>query len=198
MDWWFRVSIDEPLSPLPIELSSFDAKVIKNGSAVELNFETASEIGASHFEIENSFDGKSFQTIGTIEASGSINKGESYIFVHQKPHTNNNYYRLKQIDEDEKFEYSKIVHVYIKLHDLSHRVSPNPTQGNIEVFFDLNIDKELNLHLFNLNGELLSSQQLVHKASKISFDGNDYSPGIYLLQAVQNGQLLWVDKVIKQ
>jgi hypothetical protein len=198
LDWWFRVSIDEPLSPLPIKLSSFDAKVIENGSAIELNFETEPEIGASHFEIENSFDGKTFQTIGTIEASGSDRNGQSYIFVHQKPQTNNNYYRLKQIDEDEQFEYSKIVHVYIKFHDLNHRVYPNPAQGNIDVYFDFADNMELSIQLFNLNGELLSSQQLNHKVSKISFDGNDYPPGIYLLKAVQNGQLLWVDKVIKQ
>lgn len=197
-DWWFRVGIDEPLGTLPIELSAFDAKVIEKGAAVELNFETASEIGSSHFVIENSIDGRYYQAIGSINASGTSNISKSYKYIHQNPRTGNNYYRLKQVDIDASFEYSKTIRVYVKSSDLNHRIFPNPALRDIDVYFYQTDENEITYYLFNGNGEILSSQQLDSKASKISFDGNTIPPGIYFIRAVENRKLLWVEKVIKQ
>jgi hypothetical protein len=198
LDWWFRLSIDEPLSPLPIKLSSFDATVLDQGTAVELNFETASEIGASHFEIENSTDGKTFKKLGIVEATGTSNISQSYKFMHQHPHSGINYYRLKQVDEDESYEYSGIVQVHMKSQEVGHRIFPNPTQGDIEVYFDQSPDAEITFYLFNLNGEVLATKPLTPGDSKISMEGSIIPAGIYVLKAIENGQLLWIDKVVKQ
>ncbi|MES2778558.1 MAG: hypothetical protein V4651_01555, partial [Bacteroidota bacterium] len=60
-----------PSSPLPVTLVNFSAS--KNQSDVIVSWITASEINASHFEIERSIDGKDFTNITTVKATGISN-----------------------------------------------------------------------------------------------------------------------------
>ncbi|MBK9097633.1 MAG: lamin tail domain-containing protein [bacterium] len=101
--------------PLPVELSSFTAKVLKKGG-IELNWRTETEVSNYGFEIERSENPKSkiqnleFKKIGFVEGHGNSNSPKDYSFT-DNVISGKYSYRLKQIDTDGKFEYSKMIQV---------------------------------------------------------------------------------------
>jgi hypothetical protein len=95
--------------PLPIVLMDFNC--FKHGTYVELNWHTASEINNSHFDIERSEDGYTFEDIGTVKGYANSQTIKPYTFIDQNPLKNISYYRLKQVDFDGAEDFSKVVTV---------------------------------------------------------------------------------------
>ena len=104
-------------APLPVELTSFTAKVLDE--SVQLNWQTATEVNNYEFEIQRKIrDQKSevshWEKIGFVQGNGNSNSPRSYSFVDNNlPTANELYYRLKQIDNDGKFKYSDIIEVQL-------------------------------------------------------------------------------------
>ena len=102
--------------PLPIELSGFG--VALQGKEAVLHWETASEQNNFYFNIERSFDGINFSTIGTMAGKGNSFKNTNYIFTDKNldkvAASNKIYYRLKQTDFDHKSSLSNVVAVQLK------------------------------------------------------------------------------------
>ena len=95
------------ITSLPVELSSFEAET--DECDVLLKWESASEIGFSHYIVEKSFDGERFNVLGTVEAQ-SGNGLKRYKF--EDPAVRGTYfYRLKMIDFDGSVNYSEIISV---------------------------------------------------------------------------------------
>ncbi|MEH0155021.1 hypothetical protein V6R21_12820 [Limibacter armeniacum] len=92
---------------LPVELIFFSGN--RNSESVSLNWATASEENNSHFEIERSADGKTFEKVGEVEGSGNSQTRIDYKFEDNFNSFNTIYYRLKQVDFNNKFEYSPTV-----------------------------------------------------------------------------------------
>ena len=117
--------------PLPIELSSFTATA--TGTHNELLWTTLTEKNNSKFEVERSNDAISFELISTLPSKA--NSGNSmlpldYSLLDKNPVSNTNYYRLKQIDFDGSFGYSKLVSVSnIKDKHIKFIIYPNPNHG---------------------------------------------------------------------
>ena len=107
-------------NPLPIELTTFTASVLEN--SVQLNWETATEVNNYGFEIlrfaqndhHSESDSSYEESIGFVQGNGTTNSPKSYSFtdpLHLNPNLNRIDYRLKQIDNDGTFTYSKTVTV---------------------------------------------------------------------------------------
>ncbi|MCP2043061.1 T9SS type A sorting domain-containing protein [Pontibacter sp. HSC-36F09] len=95
---------------LPVELVSFKAQAAKDG--VQLSWKTASERDNKGFEVEVSADGKNFRKVAFVESKvGTTSLTQTYSFLDTRAAAGTNYYRLKQVDFDGAFEYSKIVAV---------------------------------------------------------------------------------------
>jgi hypothetical protein len=143
---------------LPVELYSFEAKVI--GKNVLLDWQTASELNNEKFEIEESRDGIEFYKIGEIKGSESTLVWKEYTYKVEGPQAGINYYRLKQIDFDEEFEYSKIVSVSLE-RDVQQveYFYPNPSKSGV---FNLNYTSKgagnINITIFDFRGKLIFSQ----------------------------------------
>ncbi|MDB4162189.1 hypothetical protein N9772_07470, partial [Bacteroidia bacterium] len=84
-------------SPLPVELIHFDAQAAANHTA-DLHWVTASEINNSHFEIERSYDGRTFETVGNVTGNGTTSHLIDYNYTDWSIAKSQNtaYYRLKQ------------------------------------------------------------------------------------------------------
>lgn len=122
---------------LPVELISFTA--IAKSNVVELRFETASEVNASHFEIERGIDPTRFEKIATIPCAGKAN---TYQYIDDAP-LPRAYYRLKQIDFDRKVTTFKTISV-------------ENTPLSMQVVDGVIYSKGL-IEVYNLNGQLLAS-----------------------------------------
>jgi hypothetical protein len=94
------------LISLGVELAQFDAKA--NQKTTSLTWKTASEKDNAHFNIEQSTNGKDFQTVGQVKGNGTTSGSNSYTYEHSNPSVGVNYYRLKQEDFNGTVSYSPI------------------------------------------------------------------------------------------
>lgn len=114
---------------LPIKLKSFNAFMSK--SICNLSFTTASEINNAGFDIERSTDGIDFSKIGWVDGHGSTTEEKHYSFIDTNPIVGMNYYRLRQVDYDGRFEYSKIVSIMMKSDAVT--IFPNPASDILHI-----------------------------------------------------------------
>jgi hypothetical protein len=96
---------------LPVELNTFTGKFINE--SVELKWETATEVNNYGFEIERKNRGSGvWEKIGFVQGNGTTNSPKNYEFTDSElPNSESVDYRLKQIDNDGKFTYSKVITV---------------------------------------------------------------------------------------
>lgn len=163
---------------LPVVLISFDA--FARESASHLEWLTASEVNSSHFEIERSGDAKVWQYLDRVKAVKEAKSGtqsEHYSFTDAQPLAGPGFYRLKMVDNDGTFAYSRIAKVN---HDLSAdlRVFPNPVAEKL-FFTGTHARKMHSTQLIDPNG------RTIYSSNKPAPDGIDVSrmvPGLYVLK----------------
>lgn len=115
------------LSVLPVRLISFEGKVNAAGLA-ELHWKTAEEANNLGFEIQKSLDGKSWELLGWVDGAVDSKTEKSYQYVDQEFVTTS-YYRLRQVDSDDSYSYSRIICIIPEKESLDRfYVYPNPTR----------------------------------------------------------------------
>jgi hypothetical protein len=93
--------------PLPVELLTFMAT--DQLKSVKLDWTTASETDNDYFSVERSLDGEFWSEIGQVKGSGTTTSVTAYTFTDHHPVVGYQYYRLRQVDFDGEFEYSKVI-----------------------------------------------------------------------------------------
>jgi hypothetical protein len=150
-------------SPLPIQLLSFDGKIVPSG--VQLRWSTASEINNDYFDLEKS-TGEKFSAIATIKGNGTSFETSNYGFLDTKVTTGKIYYRLKQVDFNGKHTYSNVISVDFDAR-YSFTVYPNPATGtelNFEIF-GVQDTNEVSISLFDeLGRKVLSARAQLDEA----------------------------------
>lgn len=128
-------------SIVPVQLMYFRGKSDNNRS--RLSWATATEINSDYFDVERSVDLKQFTSLGRVTAAGESRQQKEYSFLDEAPLPGVNYYRLKQVDKDGSFEYSKIIALNPQSGIPQLAVYPNPSDGNnIKLLFDnVELDK---------------------------------------------------------
>ncbi len=106
-------------TPLPVKLITFDARVCDDTRAVCLSWATELEIDNSHFVIERSSNGITFDSIGVVAGFGTATIRHNYVFRDTDPDTNRLYYRLRQVDFDGASAFSPLQFVYVPPDDES-------------------------------------------------------------------------------
>jgi Secretion system C-terminal sorting domain len=182
-DLKFSLTID---AVMPVELMSFDAQTTEGGKT-QLTWATGSEINSHSFDIERSQDGKTFAPIGNIKAQG---KAANYAFVDNTPLSNTSYYRLKAIDNDQTFEYSKVISVQQGKGKAAIHIYPTTTQNVLTV--ENNGAAVDVVTVFNQVGQLVFTAKQVNRV-----DMSGLPAGLYLVQ-VQAGSEKVTEKVFKQ
>lgn len=192
------------LISLPVELISFSAT--QQDDNVVLNWQTASELNNSHFEVEFSTNGIDFEKIGTIKGAGTTLENQVYGFIDElnradfstsswgnRQNQYDLYYRLKQVDFGEQFEYSKIVIISspFSIVNFSLDVFPNPTSGLLSLNGPL---ENAQIRVFNQLGQVILEQNEVnHSTHELNLSG--LSNGVYYLQ-IQQGEQVFLEKIV--
>jgi len=146
--------VDIPTTALPVNLVSFNSEY-RNGM-VFLTWATAWELNNAYFDIERSFDGKNFHSLDRVTGIGFSTEQVEYDYTDiLHPDTEHAYYRLKQVDTDGLYAYSKVN--YIKITEPSRNIDiyPNPITSG----YALQIEGEnlISAQLFNIYGALIST-----------------------------------------
>lgn len=161
---------------LPVELVRFNANV--KDDRVLLEWQTASEVNNEGFEIQKSKDGKAWDMIEFVKGNGSSSVLNTYTSIDRAPNQGSNFYRLKQMDIDGRFEYSNIAVV-----DFNNRLNevelfPNPAMGQLTL-----INGEGKVYIYNALGETV--KQLTIGESQTTISLADLLNGQYYLQVIQ-------------
>lgn len=168
---------------LPIDLAKFTINPL--GKSVKLDWTTASELNNDRFEILRSADGRTnWKVIGTVKGIGTSSKGNSYSFTDISPLTGINYYKLKQIDIDGKFQESDIKSISMQLLNSIFNVFPNPTKGLIQFTLSNYKGGDLKVLLTDINGKLIHTEVMksnVENRYKLNLKSNPI-PGMYILK----------------
>ncbi|HCY74955.1 MAG TPA: hypothetical protein DHV28_03470 [Ignavibacteriales bacterium] len=196
-------SIDQ--SALPVELSSFSATTI--GSIVKLNWQTETEVNNYGFDIlRQAEDEKVWTKIGFVNGYGNSNSPRSYSYEDKnlpggrQGVTAGKYaYRLKQIDNDGQFEYSKVIEVDFgapKKFELSQNY-PNPFNPVTTIRFNLSEAGNVKITLFNILGQEIKTIVNDFKESgvhTINFDASDLNSGMYIYK-LESGSFIQTRKM---
>lgn len=118
-----RVSFNYSSGPLPVTWSSFDG--FYEEGKVFINWKTASELNNAGFEVERSQDGKTFTKVAWVEGNGTVQNSSSYSITDNAAGEGWYYYRIKQIDFDQQYDYSPLIRVYVTETPEPH-IYPNP------------------------------------------------------------------------
>lgn len=133
--------------PLPVELISFEGK--NNKGTNELSWKTATENKMAYYAVERSANGKDFNEIGQI---ASHNSGSTYEYTFKDKSVATCYYRLKSVDIDGSFTYSKVIVVYAN--DLSEiKVYPTVFTSSLKVRLSAINSDAMQCMLVDLSGK---------------------------------------------
>jgi hypothetical protein len=185
-------------SALPVEYLGM--RVICESDYVNVNWSTASEYNASHFDIETSSDGFNWSVSAAVAANGTTNQLSTY------SHSIRNvpgilYYRLTQFDFDGKNE--TFVPVY---HDCSRAgnrliVYPNPASSNIHILIQAeeNMD-HAELEILDMFGRVIVKTPVTVKSGSIAIqlDIDTLSSGVYLVRLKNTHSNFETFKFIKE
>jgi hypothetical protein len=178
--------------PLTFNAIKLDEKAL-------LTWATVREENLSYFAIERSNDSIKFSQIGFVKALGNSLITQKYEFIDESPLSGTNYYRLRIVDENAQYEYSKNLSLkFVK--PLSATIYPNPFEGDINI--DLHVDRtagEVNLELLDVLGKLLYQKKIQPATDNLNIvlPISDFPVGAYVIRA-KNGNDSWQQKVTKQ
>ena len=174
--------------PMPVILVSFTA--VEESGVAQLKWETTEESNSERFDIQRSADAKVWVNIGTKGAAGESKALQTYNFSDISPLKGANYYRLKMIDQDATFSYSRIEGIRFKKGVIS--VYPNPVEN---VLFLTGIEWS-DVKLISIHN---SSGQTVYARSSFSSSGINVSrlaTGIYLVRITETDGTVHTSKVV--
>ena len=196
------VSANRESNPLPVELSTLSAVVI--GSSVKLNWRTETEINNFGFEIERSESqdarGEKWDKIGFVNGNGNSNSPKNYTFKDNGLLPGKYSYRLKQIDNDGQFEYSKNIEVDFnspKKFELTQNY-PNPFNPVTTISWEIPTDGLVTLKIYDILGkEIYTVADEYQQAGSYqrNFDGSSLSSGMYFF-TLQSGSFIQTRKMI--
>lgn len=170
----------EAAATFPVEWVDFSVR--QAGEEVRLSWITTHERNCDSYQIERSLDGKSFQVLGSLPATGeNSNQPNVYRYTDSLAPQGDLYYRIRQWDLDGSYSYSDVRLLTTgDLPTLSVQAYPNPSQGKIEV--RTNLPGEYQLQINNVQGSSLWQQAVELSLQPRPLDLSFLSPGIYLIQ----------------
>ncbi len=187
-DWSLTTVVQVDLTnaaPLPVTLLRFSA--LREADRVKVLWNVAQERDMAEYVVERSTDGRKFDSIGTVAASGQ----QQYFLYDEHPVTGMNYYRLRQVEVSGRAEYSATVSVLFSAAKETMQVYPNPATD----YFNISTKMSLaSVTLHDLSGKLVRSY--TDLSGQYSLNG--IAAGTYIVYALgEDGQVLVKPLVVK-
>lgn len=180
----YSISTEEGL---PVTLLDFSGSAGNEG--VKLSWQTTEERNFSEFEIEYSNNAINFEKIGTVVAENAAS-GYKYSFSHRNTDKGNFYYRLKMIDMDNTFRFSRMITVNMAGMFSENFVRPSLiSNGMINLVLS---EPFQSLELINVNGQVSQKEVISGKNGMVNIPLKTSASGIYTVR------LAGPDKVIQQ
>lgn len=190
----YKRSVQDKDIVLPLNWLDFTGERRHDG--VFVSWRTANETKTEMFIIERSLDGISFNGIGVVEALGGSSSPNRYNYTDVGTTTLGApllYYRIKQVDDNGQFSYSKTVAVKVERNSSTASITayPNPFSKTLRVQLTTAgpLDDISGIEVFSLQGSLVFSRQIHNRGSQtvILNEWEGIPSGIYLLKITIKG-----------
>jgi hypothetical protein len=169
---------------LPVTFADFSATAANNG--VQLKWTTSQEQNSDFFEVQRSSDGNNFTTVGTVQAAGNSDVPKNYQFTDNDPFDGISYYRLRQVDKDARFAYSRTVSTKYEVRSAIRKII-NPFRQNIFIQFGAGtVPAGTSWKLYDMQGRLVMSRRT--SGNTINEQASALQPGVYVLEIILEGK----------
>lgn len=187
--------------PMPVSFMNFTAQ--QKGSGVSLEWSTAQEINNNYFEVQRSADGNTdWEPIAQVAGAGNSQVIKNYNAFDNSPLSGVNYYRIKQVDYDGNYKFSKVVSVKTDFNKTGVSVLSNPFYTTLNVGFNSATSQMVSARLIDVAGRQIAVEKWSVSAGNSIKNFSNVSAlqqGLYILSITNNsGEILYTGKVIKQ
>lgn len=181
---------------LPIDLLSFDADQV--GNTVVIKWATASEKNNAFMDVERSKDGIRFVAIHREKGHGTTSEPQQYEWIDRYPMPGLNYYRLKQVDEDGKYEYHKIDAVDFngKTSDTGIRLYPTEVKDRVSIQLDTPPAAEALLYVVDMTGRILQRERIAAGTVQHDVQFTNLPAGQYMI-SLQSDKTVQTARFVK-
>ncbi len=168
---------------LSVKVTDFSGKN-QNGSD-HLSWTSLNESSVSRYEVESGNDGILFAKVGEVVATSNSASFHNYSFVQHNVNNKLNFYRLKVINTDGTFFYSKTISLSNNFNASQLSAYPVPFSSKINVVIKSNKTEVVLFRIINNEGKIISVQSatLNNGMNNISFTGLEKNaPGKYYIE----------------
>ena len=194
----FALSSTTISDPLPLTLVDFNAQW-QTGGTVGLTWEVQDGLNTNHFDIQRSADGVNWETIGTLDASGSSALATNYSYTDAAPLPARDYYRLQLVDNAGYNTFSA-VKVVSQSTGTGIAIFPNPATDRINISLGASgqagsagasgVSGPVSIRLMNVTGQILLQESVAQPAGQtITLPVAGYPAGSYLVQVLAAGEV---------
>lgn len=171
-----NIKVASPASSLPVTWLDFTAS--RRGTGILLNWSTATEQNTKDYVVQHSANGRNWNDLTTLAASGNSTAVQQYTYLHSNILSGVHYYRILQRDMDGKESYSKVLSVDLSDDQKPFSVYPNPVvNGRLIV----KLEKQAEIAVFNTAGVLVMQTQLDSGVHELQLPR--FANGLYTVRA---------------
>lgn len=181
---------------LPVTLVSFEVKQGEHASAM-LNWATTAETNSDYFEVQRSQNGKAWTKIASVLSSGESKQLLTYSFADLTPRPGNNLYRLKMVDKDKTYAFSRIRSINLQS-DNRTALYPNPAIDRLTMLTS-DLDKVERVQFIDASGKLILDQKRSGSSNVISeININSLPAGLYVVKVTYTDGSVEGAKIVKK
>ncbi len=187
----FSIIHENENSSLPIVLVDFF--VYKENNDGKLEWKTSSEFNSNYYRIQRSIDGFNFYNIDSVKAVGNDNSSHHYVYLDSnifKFKQGVIYYRLMEVDNDGKTQYSKIVNLRIVQSEYEIDAFPNPVNHILNLKLPNTLTSNSLIFLSDLTGKKIWQKNYFSGLGIIQIDMHRFNTGYYTLSVLENGKIV--------
>lgn len=190
-----------PNGALPVEFLNISAR--EKGSGVIVEWSTAQELNNKSFVVEKSADGNSnWSVVASVNGAGNSSTVKNYNAYDAQPFKGDNFYRIKQVDIDDHYMYSKTVSLKLSFSKTGVSVLTNPFHNSLTVDFSGSTEQVVSARLTDITGKQVAVEKwsINTGSTRKDFSNvNGLQQGMYILTVSgAGGEILYNNKVIKQ
>jgi hypothetical protein len=182
---------------IPIRLLDFSGQ--QTADQIQLQWSTEWEQNAKGFMVEKSIDGRNFSDVDFVLAKGNSANIQTYQLTDlNTSKVSTIYYRLKLLDKDGKFSYSKVIS--FKPGKASWKIFPNPANNTVSITAQNEYSRGLTVQITDIAGRLLKTQPIsaLQQGETVNINISLLAKGIYQMKFLSNEQVVHTEKLIKE
>lgn len=177
-DGYFDDLVLTKTTTLPVSLISFTSLVV--GSAIELKWQTASEVSNDFFTVEKSIDGLNWTVLSVQKGKLNAQQLTNYETIDEQPIPGIQYYKLKQTDVDgTTTTYPLLAQTYTEYSQPEITVFPNPSDADVTVYMPGEGLKKINV--FSITGQVLLPEKEV-EGNECFLEWHELPAGYYVIE----------------